>query len=88
MAALGWGAPAGGDEGRNTVLQTRRQGREGKRGSSQMTVTLWHERKLLEVVAREKSCFLLQPSPKEGAGSSSNRVAENWAGRREPRNTC
>lgn len=53
-----------------------------------MTVTLWHKRKRLEAVAREKSCFLPQPSPKEGAGSSSNRVAENWAGGREPRNTC
>lgn len=88
MGTLGWGAPAGSEDGRNTVLQTRRQGREGKRSSPQMTVTLWCKRKHLEAVAQEKSRFLLEPSTKEGAGSSNNRVAENWAGRREPRNTC
>lgn len=31
---------------------------------------------------------MLQTSPKEGAGTPSHRVAENRAGRREPRNTC
>lgn len=35
-----------------------------------MTVTLWHERNVLEAVSGWKTCFLLQTSPEEGAGSS------------------
>ncbi|XP_028341320.2 SPARC-related modular calcium-binding protein 1-like [Physeter macrocephalus] len=45
-----------------------------------MTVTLRHERKLLEVVVREKSCFLLQPSPKEGWAGGSCRILSGVPG--------
>lgn len=46
-----------------------------------MTVTLWPgDETLRGCWLWEKSCFLLQTSPKEGAGSPSHRVAKNWAG--------
>ena len=51
MAAPGWEVQLGVRRAEIWLSRPGRQGREGKRSRSQVTVTLWPEMKLLEVVA-------------------------------------